>query len=123
MRIKTQPLAFSLLATGLLAGSAVASHSESRSVYHAPQATAGMRVDGIANEPDWDRAAWREIKYKWLGPDYTPEDFEGRFKLVWAPERLYLLVEVTDDILFDSHRDPLVQYWDDDTLEVFVDED
>ena len=30
---------------------------------------------------------------------------------------------MTSDILFDSHRDPLVQYWDDDCLEIFVDED
>ena len=111
------------LVTGLLADSAVASHSESRSTYHAPLATAGIHVDGFADEPAWDRAEWREIKYKWLGPDYTPQDFEGRFKLVWTPERLYLLVEITDDILFDSHRDPLVQYWDDDCLEIFVDED
>ena len=123
MRIHAQPLAFSLLAMGMLAGSAVASHSDARSVYHAPRAAAGILVDGVASEPDWNRAAWREIKYKWLGPDYTPDDFEGRFKIVWTPERLYLLVEFTDDILFDSHRDPLVQYWDDDCLEIFVDED
>ena len=100
-----------------------AEHAEGRSYYQAPQAAGEMRVDGIADEAAWDRAAWRDINYKWLGPDYTPEDFQGRFKLVWTPERLYLLVEVTDDILFDSHRDPLVQYWDDDCLEIVVDED
>ena len=33
-----------------------------------------------------------------------------------------MLVEIVDDILFDSHRDPLIQYWDDDCLEIFVDE-
>ena len=25
--------------------------------------------------------------------------------------------------MIDTHRDPLVQYWDDDTLEIFLDED
>ena len=118
-----QPLACSLLATALLAGSAAASHSEERSTYHAPRATAAMSVDGIADEAAWDLAEWRDIKYKWLGPEYSADDFEGRFKLVWTAERLYLLVEFTDDILFDSHRDPLVQYWDDDCLEIFIDED
>ena len=118
-----QSFALSCFVTGLLASSAFASHSESRSVYHAPQAAAAVRVDGIADDPAWNRAEWREINYKWLGPDYTADDFAGRFKLVWTPERLYLLVEITDDILFDSHRDPLVQYWDDDCLEIFVDED
>ena len=116
-------LAFSLLVSGLLSTTAFAVHSESRSITHAPRAVGEMRVDGIADEADWSRAEWREIKYRWLGPDYTPDDFQGRFKLVWTPERLYLLVEIRDDILFDSHRDPLVQYWDDDCLEVFVDED
>ena len=123
MPIQAKLLAFSLLITGLLADSASATHSDSRSTYHAPRAAAAMRVDGVADEPDWSRADWREIRYKWLGPDYTSEDFEGRFKLVWTSERLYLLVEITDDILFDSHRAPLVQYWDDDCLEIFVDED
>jgi len=121
--IHARTLAFSLLVTGLLSSGALAAHSQSRSVTHAPRAAGDMRVDGIADESDWSRAEWRDIKYKWLGPDYTPEDFSGRFKLVWTPQRLYLLVEITDDILFDSHRDPLVQYWDDDCLEIFVDED
>ena len=123
MSILAHSLAVSLLLAGMLSTPAFATHSDSRSLTHAPRAIGAMRVDGIADEADWDRAAWRDIKYKWLGPDYTPEDFEGRFKLVWTPERLYLLVEITDDILFDSHRDPLVQYWDDDCLEIFIDED
>jgi hypothetical protein len=118
-----QILAFSLLALASAPGLARAEHSEGRSIYQAPQAAGGIHVDGIADETGWDRAKWRDIKYRWLGPEYTPDDFEGRFKIVWTPERLYLLVEVTDDILFDSHRDPLVQYWDDDCLEVFIDED
>ncbi len=101
----------------------MASHAESRSVYHAPHAEEAILVDGVASESVWANAAWRDIKYKWLGPDYTSEDFNGRFKIAWTEERIYLLVEVTDDILFDSHRDPLVQYWDDDCLEIFVDED
>ena len=123
MPVFAQLFVFGVLALLLSAGNAGAAHSEDRSVYDATRAIGEMRVDGIADEADWSRAAWRDIKYKWLGPDYSAEDFEGRFKLVWTPERLYLLVEITDDILFDSHRDPLVQYWDDDCLEVFVDED
>ncbi len=123
MPIHARTLAFSLLFASVLTARADVTHSESRSTYDAPRAIGAMRVDGIANEADWERAEWREIRHKWLGPDYTPDDFRGRFKIVWTPERLYLLVEVTDDILFDAHRDPLVQYWDDDCLEIFVDED
>ena len=42
---------------------------------------------------------------------------------MWTAKRIYILGEIVDDILFDSHRDPLVQYWDDDCLEIFIDED
>jgi hypothetical protein len=82
-----------------------------------------MTVDGVADEPAWEKAQWRELKYRWLGPEYTEEDFQGRFKVVWTADRIYLLAEFVDDVLIDSHRDPLVQYWDDDCLEVFIDED
>ena len=34
---------------------------------------------------------------------------------------LYLLVEITDDVLFDQHANPLHLYWDDDCIEIFID--
>lgn len=98
-------------------------HYEGRSHYKAPRAATAPTVDGVADEAIWSQARWQTLAYRWLGPDYTPEDFQGRFKVVWTPERIYLLAEIVDDILFDSHRDPLVQYWDDDCLEIFLDED
>ena len=100
-----------------------ATHVEARSSYAAPFAAAGIGVDGFAQDAAWEAAEWRAINYKWLGPDYSESDFSGRFKIVWTEQRIYLLVEVVDDILFDAHRNPLVQYWDDDCLEVFIDED
>ena len=98
-------------------------HAPGRSEYRAPKAKPAPTVDGVANEAIWQRARWQGITHRWLGPDYSAKDFQGRFKVVWTPARIYLLVEVVDDILFDSHRDPLVQYWDDDCLEIFLDED
>ena len=98
-------------------------HAPGRSEYRAPRAAVAPVVDGIATDAAWDAARWRAIDQRWLGPEYDKSDFEGRFKVVWTPERIYLLVEIVDDVLFDSHRDPLVQYWDDDCLEIFVDED
>ena len=98
-------------------------HVEGRTDYLAPRAAEPPVVDGIASESAWDAATWQDIDQLWLGPEYTGTDFRGRFKVVWTPERLHILVEIVDDILFDSHRDPLVQYWDDDCLEIFIDED
>ncbi len=98
-------------------------HLEDRSVYQAPRATTAPEVDGVADEPAWDSAPWRELNYRWLGPVYSAADFSGRYKVVWTPTKLYILGEFTDDILIDTHRDPLKQYWDDDCWEIFLDED
>jgi len=98
-------------------------HDPGRSEYRAPRAKRAPKVDGVADETIWKRARWREITHRWLGPEYSAKDFRGRFKVVWTADRIYVLGEFVDDILFDSHRDPLVQYWDDDCLEIFLDED
>ena len=98
-------------------------HYENRNQYLAPRAAEAPVIDGVANEPVWQAAEWHEINHLWLGPEYSAEDFSGRFKVAWTEQRIYILVEVVDDILFDSHRDPLVQYWDDDCVEIFIDED
>jgi hypothetical protein len=98
-------------------------HAPGRSQYRAPKAKRAPTVNGVADEPVWERARWHQITHRWLGPEYVPEDFQGRFKVVWTPKRIYILAELIDDVLFDSHRDPLVQYWDDDCLEIFLDED
>lgn len=100
-----------------------ASHHPGRTEYRAPKAKRALSIDGVADEPVWQRARWQAIDQRWLGPEYAPDDFRGRFKVVWTAKRIYILAEIVDDILFDSHRDPLVQYWDDDCLEIFVDED
>ena len=99
------------------------SHDPGRSEYRAPKAQRALTVDGVADEAIWQRARWQELKHRWLGPKYSAEDFRGRFKVVWTAEKIYILGELVDDILFDRHRDPLVQYWDDDCLEIFLDED
>jgi hypothetical protein len=117
-----------LLCSGLLFGAlapafADEAHYEGRNRYVAPRSVEALIIDGVANEPVWQASEWHDIDRRWLGPEYTAEDFSGRFKVAWTEERLYILVEVVDDILFDSHRDPLTQYWDDDCVEIFIDED
>jgi len=121
-RISGCVLAATLMLTAAMAR-ADSTHSEGRSEYRAPQALVAPTVDGIADEAIWGKARWQEIKYRWLGPEYSEEDFKGRFKVVWTADKLYILTELVDDILIDTHRDPLVQYWDDDCLEIFIDED
>ena len=120
MRLLAGWTVLSLTATAAVADAA---HYEDRNVYVAPRASEPMLIDGVPDERAWEAAHWHAIDQRWLGPEFTADDFGGRFKVVWTEQRLYVLVEVVDDVLFDSHRDPLVQYWDDDCVEIFVDED
>jgi len=112
-----------LLMASSLAVAASATHLQDRTEYTAPRAGSPLQIDGVADEAIWAKARWQELKHRWLGPEYTDDDFSGRYKVVWTDNKLYILAEFTDDILIDSHRDPLVQYWDDDCLEIFLDED
>ncbi|MEM7431888.1 MAG: sugar-binding protein [Pseudomonadota bacterium] len=116
-------VSLTLLPFPAVAFTADASHSEDRSRYQAPRAETAPIIDGAADDTAWDNAVWRPIDYRWLGPEYAPEDFSGRFKVVWTADRIYILGEFVDDTLIDTHRDPLVQYWDDDSFEIFLDED
>ena len=98
-------------------------HAPDRTEYHAPYTEQLPKIDGVEDESVWQLAKWQNINHRWLGPEYSKEDFQGRYKVVWSKSTLYILTEIVDDILIDTHRDPLTQYWDDDTLEVFLDED
>ena len=85
--------------------------------------SSGIVIDGNMQESAWHNTNWREWNKHILGSIPAPEDFSGRYKLLWDEAHLYLLAEITDDVLFDQFPDPLVRYWDDDCLEIFVDED
>ena len=124
--IKTHNLRRLTAAVALVASAtafADATHYVGRTEYQAPRATVAPSVDGVADDAVWSEARWQELNHRWLGDEYTPEDFRGRYKVVWTAERLYILAEIVDDVLYDAHRDPLEQYWDDDCLEIFIDED
>lgn len=87
------------------------------------QAKKSPTIEGKANEAIWENAEWHPINQLWLGKAYTKDDFQGRYKLTWTKEALYLLAEVKDDILVDNYKDPLKSWWDEDCLEVFIDAD
>ena len=66
---------------------------------------------------------WEPIDQLWLGSPATPADFSGRYKITWTSDKLYILVEITDNLFSDEYSNPLGHYWDDDCLELFIDED
>lgn len=79
-------------------------------------------IDGVM-ESVWQQAPWWPMDQHILGEIPTTSDFSGRFKLLWDKHKLYLLAEITDDVLIDYYADPKVRYWDDDCLEIFIDSD
>ena len=80
-------------------------------------------VDGIANEKTWEKSSWYPINQVWIGEQVDSSDFTGRYKLSWSKEALYVLVEIKDDFLVDKIKNPLERWWDDDCVEIFIDED
>ncbi|MDT7832868.1 sugar-binding protein [Flavobacteriaceae bacterium S356] len=82
-----------------------------------------ITVDGIASEKIWQSVPWLPIDQVWLGNPVSPDDFSGKYKLSWSEDALYVLVEVKDDVLLDRFENPLERWWDEDCVEIFIDED
>lgn len=80
-------------------------------------------LDGSGADDVWDAAEWQAIDQVWVGNKPDTEDFAGRYKLAWDENNLYILAEITDDSLLEIHPESASRYWDDDCLEVFIDED
>jgi len=80
-------------------------------------------IDGIANEKTWKESTWLPIDQVWMGKPVDSTDFSGRYKLSWSKEALYVMAEIKDDFLVDKIKNPLERWWDEDCVEIFIDED
>lgn len=107
-----------LLSALLLVGVALA---DSNNRYGAPRTLTAPVIDGVADSL-WDAAKWDSIPYAYIGTAPTKADFAGRYKVMWDSGHVYMLVEIVDDSVSDTHADPLDNYYNDDALELFVDE-
>lgn len=82
-----------------------------------------LNIDGRDNEVIWSQIPWNKIDKPIIGNLPQTIDFSGKYKVAWHESALFLLVEINDDVFFDQHTDPLQAYWNDDCLEIFIDED
>ena len=82
-------------------------------------------IDGSDADACWATATWHAIDQVWIpaGEVMAPGDFEGKYKVAWDRNYLYILVEIVDDSLSDVHKNPFDNYWNDDAVELFIDED
>jgi len=120
------PVILSVLTTVLLLFTFTSKADESealKSTYVAPHARVAPVIDGSPSESSWADAPWLPVNKVYIGSDLTPQDFSGRVKMVWRKEAIYLLAEIVDDVMSDRYSNPLEHYWDDEALEIFIDED
>ncbi|QJP35110.1 hypothetical protein F0365_12290 [Nonlabens sp. Ci31] len=92
-------------------------------VFEAKKATATIQIDGCSKEAIWADVDWYSMNYLWLGEKPTKSDYQGRFKLSWDVNYVYVLVEITDDYLNPTLKNGIENYWKGDYVEVFIDED
>lgn len=109
-----------LLYTACIALGITAQPAHAETVAHTDEAPA---IDGNPSDSTWQKDDWRPLAHSIIGPAPAAEDFSGRYKLVWDKDHLYVLAEITDDVLYDRYANPRERYWDDDCLEIFIDED
>ena len=88
--------------------------------YEAKYAAVPPTIDGQNDDACWATVPWATIDQAWGYP--IPADFTGRYKIVWNGSQLYYLVEITDDTLMAPYPDPLVDYYNNDCCELFIDE-
>lgn len=82
-------------------------------------------IDGIGNDTCWDKAEWATIDQVWIGPSVDASDFNGKYKVMWTEDRLYVLVRVTDDSLrlqAPGISDVCANIYNYDCVEIFMDE-
>ncbi|MDB5258679.1 MAG: sugar-binding protein [Chitinophagaceae bacterium] len=94
-----------------------------QSTYNANQSITPPTIDGNGTDNCWQQASWKSIDQLWLGTAPSSTDFQGKYKVTWSGTTLYILAEIVDDVLYDGHTAPLDQWYNDDCLEIFIDED
>ena len=110
-------LALSMLTLSVYAISLPSVADEAKYIAKAPI------IDGVASESEWQTGEWYPLNQDLIGGLPEATDFSGSYTLRWDNDYLYLLARITDDVMYDQHPNPLHFYWDDDCLEIFIDED
>jgi hypothetical protein len=115
---------FSLLAILLVIFSYQAQAQTQQDTMYAYRTEVPVVIDGKADDACWASADWHAIDQVWIpfNANMKEGDFSGRFKLAWDSLYLYLLAEIVDDSLSDDHSNPMDSWWEDDCLEIFLDE-
>lgn len=91
--------------------------------FTALKTSSAIYIDGCSTDATWAKLDWYSMNYVWMGEAVDPNDYQGKFKLAWNNEYLYILVSVIDEHLQPTLADGKENYWKGDYVEVFIDED
>ena len=75
-----------------------------------------FEVSGTGEHPAWRQAEWTSLQRR--QPDGHP--YESRFKLLYSPTGLYVLMEGTDRKVTASITEDFQDLWKEDVFEVFL---
>lgn len=88
------------------------------------RASESPTIDGIGTEVCWQAASWVVLDQVWVGRAPTAENCSARYKACWKGSKIYILMEVVDNILVNwNPTEPLNNYSSNDCPELFIDED
>jgi hypothetical protein len=94
--------------------------NQEQGYYYALYSNEDIKIDNGIKEKIWDKAKWYPIDQCYLGA--ASDDFSGRFKAVWKDNKIFLLAEITDNLLMNWLKDGFENYWQGDCIEIFIDE-
>lgn len=91
--------------------------------YHSYQTDIPIKIDGIADENAWSKAAWSD-DFKDIEGDKQPVPaMRTRMKMLWDSQHLYILAELEDPHIWATlHQHDTIIFHDND-FEVFIDPD
>jgi len=113
-----------LITAGVLLLAACGSNptNEKEGALTALQTKTPPKLDGIADDECWKTAPSHLMDHLWIGKLPHAMDYMGKYRVCWDSQYLYVLADIYDDSLTDTHADGLDRFWDDDCLEIFIDE-
>jgi hypothetical protein len=91
--------------------------------YHAKRIFSTPVIDGKPSDVCWDSATWAPIDQVWIGSPTTADDYTGLYKVVWTPDRLYILLKIIRKMINDNYPDPCAGNYNYECAEIFIDED
>lgn len=128
MKIFNAGLVFCVwLMAGRLATHAAASNEWARMKLIVPQGyvahhtTAPLKIDGLLDEPDWQRAPWTRDFMDIEGPGKPPPRFRTHAKMLWDDEYFYVAAELEEPHVWATLTNHDSVIFRDNDFEIFID--